>query len=504
MSDAAVGTPPPGTTGSPTGTASPTPPAATPRRPTAGGWCCRCWPPGVRRQQRYLDIGSGQGDLAVDVAHRWTTAEIAGIELSRRGVEIATGKLPRGRFIQFDLVSRQAPPAGFGGWATHATCSEVLEHVDDPDRLLASARRWLAPGRSAGGDGAGRADVRVRSPRRPSPPLQNSRTDGTPRGHRLLGAGVRRGWIPVLQPLPPGGHRPGRPSRHRCRRHERRATFRASSRWACSTVCWPPARHGAAAAGSSTPWRGWRSPDGDSPMDAAFLLVTGKGPNGVGPRCRDLTDATQPVGLGFRSARHVWWRNESGTVELGAWQPEPMVPDAAPWRIDHDRVVMAIGNFDGVTQGGRSKDCCLDQLARTTGRTLLRDVAGELDGVFALVAVSARGDVDVATDPVGLRCVYYGEDDDVVAVSSKATLVAGVLAANGGRPIERDCLHPCWLAFTSYWVGNRDWVQRRARAARRRGVSHQPNRLPINPRGRIVGPRRGDAGPPRGRAHRAR
>jgi SAM-dependent methyltransferase len=96
--------------------------------------------------RRYLDIGSGQGDLAVDVADCWPDAEIAGIELSHRGVWIAGRKVPRGRFRQFDLLSGEAPHPGFKRWATHATCSEVLEHVDEPDALLASARRWLAPG----------------------------------------------------------------------------------------------------------------------------------------------------------------------------------------------------------------------------------------------------------------------------------------------------------------------------------------------------------------------
>jgi SAM-dependent methyltransferase len=96
--------------------------------------------------QRYLDIGSGQGDLAVAVGRRWPTAEITGVELSRRGVEIASAKVPRGRFLQFDLLSGQAPPAAFAASATHATCSEVLEHVDEPDALLSAARRWLAPG----------------------------------------------------------------------------------------------------------------------------------------------------------------------------------------------------------------------------------------------------------------------------------------------------------------------------------------------------------------------
>lgn len=96
--------------------------------------------------RRYLDIGSGQGDLAVEVATRWPAAEIAGIELSKTGVEIASSKLEGGRFAQFDLVSGLPPLDGFAGWATHATCSEVVEHVDEPSEFLASARAWLAPG----------------------------------------------------------------------------------------------------------------------------------------------------------------------------------------------------------------------------------------------------------------------------------------------------------------------------------------------------------------------
>jgi 2-polyprenyl-3-methyl-5-hydroxy-6-metoxy-1,4-benzoquinol methylase len=98
-----------------------------------------------RAPQRYLDIGSGQGDLAVAVADRWPDAEVAGLDLSERGVEMAAHKLPRGRFRQFDLLSAERPLEGFERWATHATCCEVLEHLDEPEALLGSARRWLAP-----------------------------------------------------------------------------------------------------------------------------------------------------------------------------------------------------------------------------------------------------------------------------------------------------------------------------------------------------------------------
>jgi SAM-dependent methyltransferase len=96
--------------------------------------------------RHYLDIGSGQGDLAVEVAQRWPEAEVAGIELSDKGVEIASGKLPRGRFAQVDLVEGSPPLDGFTAWATHATCTEVLEHVDEPGKFLVTARAWLAPG----------------------------------------------------------------------------------------------------------------------------------------------------------------------------------------------------------------------------------------------------------------------------------------------------------------------------------------------------------------------
>ncbi len=95
---------------------------------------------------RLLDIGSGQGDFIAQAAARWSGAELAGVEISAQGIRISQEKVARARFFAADLTTGAAPPAEMAGWGTHAVCSEVLEHVDDPTALMRTARSWLAPG----------------------------------------------------------------------------------------------------------------------------------------------------------------------------------------------------------------------------------------------------------------------------------------------------------------------------------------------------------------------
>jgi 2-polyprenyl-3-methyl-5-hydroxy-6-metoxy-1,4-benzoquinol methylase len=96
-----------------------------------------------------VDIGSGQGEFALDLQRRYPDLDIWGVEYSAAGVarsqaQASAEGLPT-RFRQADLLeptslaTDQAP-------ATHAICSEVLEHVDDPTTLLRNARTLLAPG----------------------------------------------------------------------------------------------------------------------------------------------------------------------------------------------------------------------------------------------------------------------------------------------------------------------------------------------------------------------
>lgn len=95
---------------------------------------------------RILDIGSGQGDMIAHLRAMFPGAELCGIDCSHEGVELAARKAPSAAFLVRDLVQPGVPSEDMRGWATHAVCSEVLEHVDEPVTLLANARPYLRAG----------------------------------------------------------------------------------------------------------------------------------------------------------------------------------------------------------------------------------------------------------------------------------------------------------------------------------------------------------------------
>jgi SAM-dependent methyltransferase len=95
---------------------------------------------------RVFDLGSGQGDLVRKLEPLLPGARFVGAELSERGVAISRRKVPGATFLVADLFQPPAALGDYTGWATHAVCSEVLEHVDDPIAFLAHARTYLEPG----------------------------------------------------------------------------------------------------------------------------------------------------------------------------------------------------------------------------------------------------------------------------------------------------------------------------------------------------------------------
>jgi SAM-dependent methyltransferase len=99
-----------------------------------------------KRPARVLDVGSGQGDLVKDIVTEFGDTEVVGVEGSQSGVEASIRKAPSAVFVRRDLLDPSTSPGPYGGWATNAVCSEVLEHVDDPVALLRNSLVYMAPG----------------------------------------------------------------------------------------------------------------------------------------------------------------------------------------------------------------------------------------------------------------------------------------------------------------------------------------------------------------------
>jgi 2-polyprenyl-3-methyl-5-hydroxy-6-metoxy-1,4-benzoquinol methylase len=94
---------------------------------------------------RIFDLGSGQGDLLQKLQALLPEAKFLGAELSESGVAISRRKVPQATFLVADIFHPPAALNEFEGWGTHAVCSEVLEHVDDPAAFLKQAQKYLAP-----------------------------------------------------------------------------------------------------------------------------------------------------------------------------------------------------------------------------------------------------------------------------------------------------------------------------------------------------------------------
>lgn len=93
-----------------------------------------------------LDIGCGSGDLLLEMAAHFPGAAFAGTDLSDSGLAETARKLTAARLQRFDFSNSGEAPGDLAGWASHAVCSEVLEHIDDPACVIANIVPCLKPG----------------------------------------------------------------------------------------------------------------------------------------------------------------------------------------------------------------------------------------------------------------------------------------------------------------------------------------------------------------------
>ncbi len=92
------------------------------------------------------DIGCGSGDLLADLARRYPNAVLAGLDQSAAGLEAVGRKVADVLCRQCDLDRADGVPTDMENFATHAICSEVLEHLAEPVNFLINAKRVIRPG----------------------------------------------------------------------------------------------------------------------------------------------------------------------------------------------------------------------------------------------------------------------------------------------------------------------------------------------------------------------
>jgi len=93
-----------------------------------------------------LDVGCGSGDQLEALGNRYPNAQLAGIDRSQTGLDVTAGNFPDALLSAVDLEDANTTPDHLRNWASHAVCSEVLEHLDDPVAALGNLITYLKPG----------------------------------------------------------------------------------------------------------------------------------------------------------------------------------------------------------------------------------------------------------------------------------------------------------------------------------------------------------------------
>ena len=92
-----------------------------------------------------LDVGCGGGILTEAMAQRG--ARVTGIDLSEKGLRVAElHLLDSGLAVTYEMAMAEEYAALHAGKFDVVTCMELLEHVPQPESMVAACARLVRPG----------------------------------------------------------------------------------------------------------------------------------------------------------------------------------------------------------------------------------------------------------------------------------------------------------------------------------------------------------------------
>lgn len=92
-----------------------------------------------------LDVGCGGGILSESMAG--LNASVTGIDLSDKALQVAKlHLLESGKQVDYRKIAVEDMAAEYPGTFDVVTCLEMLEHVPDPDSVIASCAKLVKPG----------------------------------------------------------------------------------------------------------------------------------------------------------------------------------------------------------------------------------------------------------------------------------------------------------------------------------------------------------------------
>jgi hypothetical protein len=172
---------------------------------------------------------------------------------------------------------------------------------------------------------------------------------------------------------------------------------------------------------------------------------------------RALVTDPDPPGLHFSPQDHYFWTDTSGALALGLWQGglgSPPDQHCERCLLNDRGIVASTGQLRWRGRPWTPEASWARQLSAALDRSSVRELIHELLGVFSIVDLKDTGAGAIASDPLGFSLVFCGDQPEVSAVSSRASLCAWALAEKGSRP-ARDPVAACWPAYSRHWIGDR-------------------------------------------------